>query len=374
MNHQRACVAALAGLPAMTTHRLTSLLNGRAPSEAYAVATGQSTPDPMLAALFARHPDLRRRWIDAAEDRHVDDVGARCDELGVRVVLPPDDDYPQVLVDDPRRPAVLFVQGELSAVDGRRVGIVGTRNPTKRGEQTASTFGHELSAAGVCIVSGLAKGVDGAAHRGALAAAGAPPVAVVANGHDQPYPKRHAALWAEVARCGAVVSEWPPGTPPDAFRFPQRNRILAALSEIVLVVESRERGGSLITAQLAAERGIDVFAIPGPLDARASLGTNQLLRDGAAIAADPDDLLLALGLDRRRAGNVRHDPRPRPVGAAANVLAFCAERPRDVIAVADRFRLEITEAALVLARLERDGWLHDTAGWFEVLESWAGLS
>lgn len=357
----------------MTTARLAALLNGRSPEAAFALASGQADPTSALGALFNKTPGLQARWQRCGADRDPSEVGARCIELGVSVVLPGDAAYPRVLVDDPQRPAVLFVQGALSALDARRVGIVGTRNPTQHGLQTAARFGHELAAAGVTVVSGLAMGVDGAAHRGALAVDGSVPVAIVANGHGEPYPKRHAALWAEVSQRGAVISEWPPGTAPDAYRFPQRNRILAALSEIVVVVESRERGGSLITARLAAERGVDVFAVPGPISARSSIGTNRLLQDGAGVATDPDDILLALGLDGRRAGRARYDTRAQPRGDEAVVLDLCRVEPRDVEAVAVALSCTIAEAAMLLARLERSGWLCETGGWFEAVDEWAVL-
>jgi DNA processing protein len=366
-------VAALAGFDHMTTARLTSLLSGRTPREAFELAAGHTDPTGSLAALFENDPGLRARWQRSGAERDPEQVGARCEQLGVSIIVAGDPSFPPMLLDDPQRPAVLFVQGDLAALDQRRIGIVGTRNPTQQGLQTAVRFGHELAAAGVTVVSGLAKGIDGAAHRGALAVDGSTPVAVVANGHGEPYPKRHAALWNDVAQRGALISEWPPGTPPDAFRFPQRNRILAALSEIVLVVESRERGGSLITAQLAAERGVDVFAVPGPVTARSSIGTNALLHDGAAVATDPDDLLLALGLDGRRAGRFRYDARARPRGREADVVELCRSEPRDVEGISSALSCSISEAAMLLARLERSGWLCETGGWFEVVDEWAEL-
>ena len=373
MNVEHAHVASLAGFDRMTTARLRSLLNGRSAVEAFALASGAIDPTGGVAALFERDPALRERWRRSAELRDPVATGEWCDRLGVAVTTLHDPDYPPVLADDPQRPPALFVRGDLAALGARRVAIVGTRNPTQRGLQTAARFGHDLSDAGVTVVSGLARGIDAAAHRGALSADGARPVGVVANGHDQPYPKQNTGLWDAVAEAGAVVSEWPPGTAPDAFRFPQRNRIIAALAEVVVVVESRERGGSLITAQLAAERGIGVFAVPGPVDARSSSGTNRLLDDGAGVATEAADLLIALGLDGRRSGGARYDPRPRPRGREAEIVDLCRSEPRDVEAVADALGCPVVEAALALARLERSGWLCETGGWFEVLDSWASV-
>lgn len=371
---ERAHVAALAGFDHMTTARLVALCAGRTPVEAYAMASGAAGASPALARTFRDAPDLAGRWRESARRITPEAMAARCDEIGVQVIVPGDPGWPPQLLDDPRRPAVLFAQGDLSALDARRVGVVGTRNPTHRGAQAAARFGDELASAGVCVVSGLALGIDGAAHRGALAARRAAPVAVVANGHGDPYPKRHRRLWQEVADEGLILSEWPPGTAPDPFRFPQRNRILAALSELVVVVESRERGGSLITAREAAERGIEVFAVPGPIDQRASEGTNALLEVGAAPAASTETLLVALGLDTRRAGRRRFDPRSRPHGDEAAALERCRKGPQSVETVSTGEEWDLARAAMALARLERNGWVAEFGGWFEAVDEYADLA
>jgi DNA processing protein len=372
--NERAHLAALAGFDHMTTARLTALQAGRPPSEALAMAAGAAAPSAAVAEIFRRSPGLAARWAASAGRNRVEIVGERCAELGLRIMVPGDADWPSQLRDDPRRPAILFAQGDPGVLDARRVGIVGTRNPTRSGAQTAARFGHELASAGVCVVSGLALGVDGAAHRGALAASATAPVAVVANGHDQPYPHRHSELWAAVAEAGVILSEWPPGTSPDRFRFPLRNRILAALSELVVVVESRERGGSLITAREAAERGIDVFAVPGPIDNRASAGTNSLLEVGAAPATTTETLLVALGLDTRRAGRRRFDSRSRPTGDQSRVLELCRTGAQNVESVAVHEGWDLARAAMGLARLERAGWLAEAGGWFEPVDEYVDLA
>lgn len=369
--HERATVAALAGFTDMTTARLRSLRSGRDVDEAFALAAGWIEPTAALSNEFRRSPQLQERWRRSARSTPPQSMAQRCADLGIAIVLPEDTHFPAQLHGDPRRPEILFVRGDLEALDSRRVGIVGTRNPTRRGAQTAARFGHELADAGVCVVSGLALGVDGAAHRGALAVEGARPVAVVANGLDQAYPRRHASLWADVAERGALITEWPPGVLPDPYRFPQRNRILAALSELVVVIESRERGGSLITAREAAERGIDVFAVPGSIDQRACAGTNALLEVGAAPAASTDTLLAALGLDHRRAHRSAFDSRPRPQGMEADVLRLCGVGPQSVEQLAAALAIDLASAAMALARLERSGWLAEAGGWFEPVDEYA---
>ncbi len=367
-------VAALAGFERMTTGRLASLLSGRDPAEAYAIAVGRQRPPDPIASLFGRDPTLAASWRAEADRRPPELAWEACVAWGIAVVVPGDAMYPSQLLDDPRRPAALFVRGDLGVLDARRVGIVGTRNATQRGRETAAQFGYELSAAGVVVVSGLAKGIDGAAHRGALAVTGSTPVGIVGNGLDRPYPKQHTELWNAVAERGALISEWPPGTNPDAFRFPLRNRILAGLVEVLVVVESRERGGSLITAREAAERGVDVFAVPGAVQSRASIGTNRLLCDGVAPATDVADVLMALGLDQRRAGRARFDPRRRPRADDLAMIDACRQRACSLEELAQQLSATLVDVALAAARLEHAGWLRETGGWFEAIDDWADLA
>jgi DNA processing protein len=257
---------------------------------------------------------------------------------------------------------------------GRRVALVGTRNATAAGRHVARQFGHGLVQAGVQVVSGLARGIDGHAHHGALEAIdelGAPgrPVAVVASGLDVVYPREHERLWRRVGEDGLLLSEAPPGSPPIAYRFPLRNRIIAALAEIVVVVESRERGGSLITAAAALERGIPVMAVPGHATVRAARGVNSLLRDGSAPAIDVDDILVALQLDHGQTLGLLSDRRPRPRPGDVPAYRLCAVRAHTVGEVAGRLDVPLLDAAMMLARLEQSGWLGQVDGWFEATGS-----
>lgn len=291
-------------------------------------------------------------------------AGARCD-----VVWTGGPGYPHLLADDPHRPAVLFVRGSLDALASRRAGLIGTRAATAAGRATASLLGGDLARSGVTVVSGLARGIDGAAHRGAVVAAraGAPgrPFAVVACGLDVVYPREHAPLYDEVAALGAVVSEWAPGTPPDAFRFPLRNRILAAACEVLVVVESREAGGSMITVEEAAIRGIPVMAVPGSPRNASSAGANLLLQQGCAPVVGADDVLVALGLDHRRAHRVA--PRPRPDGDDGEVFAAFGGGALGLDGVMLATGFDLPRAALALGRLEARGWIVRSGAWWEVL-------
>jgi DNA processing protein len=359
-------LAALAGLELMTAARLRALLAHHEPEEALAVAAGRAVPHPAVAAMVAG--ELAAAWSRSASQRPIDECAARCARRGISAITHRDSEFPDVLRVDPQPPAVLFWRGDWSALDARRVGVVGTRNATGPGRQFAATLGFHLAGRDVAVVSGLAKGIDAAAHRGALRARSRRVVGVVANGLDEPYPKVNAELWDEVAANGLLLSEWPPGTEPERFRFPQRNRILAALSEVVVVVESRERGGSLTTAREALERSIEVMAVPGSVHNRAAAGTNQLIRDGATPVTSADDVLLALGLDHRRDGLV-YDPRPLPRGDEARVLDRCRADPCTLDDIVAELDLSINQAAMTLARLERSGWVREAGGWFEQVAS-----
>jgi len=196
-------------------------------------------------------------------------------------------------LDDP--PVLLHVRGEVAALRGPCVAVVGPRAPSAAGRVVAERFAGELARAGAVIVSGLATGIDAVAHRAALAVGGRT-IAVQACGPDLVYPRRHRELADRIATSGAVVTELPPGTPPRPEHFPFRNRLISALSLAVLVVEARTRSGSLVTARHAADQGVDVWSVPGPLGIATSEGSNQLLRDGAHVALEPEDLLRPLGL------------------------------------------------------------------------------
>ena len=199
--------------------------------------------------------------------------------------------FPTDLLQMADPPVLLYVMGDLEVLaHPRRLAMVGSRNPTPQGEANAHQFARALGQAGVCVVSGLALGVDGAAHTGALEG-GAPTIAVVGTGLDRVYPRRHLALAHRIAAHGAIVSEYPLGTPPLQANFPQRNRLIAGLSQGTLVVEATLQSGSLITARMAAEQGREVFAIPGSIHAPQSRGCHALIRQGAKLVESAQDIL-----------------------------------------------------------------------------------
>ncbi|MBI5156779.1 MAG: DNA-protecting protein DprA [Acidimicrobiia bacterium] len=214
-------------------------------------------------------------------------------DAGARVVYLGAPEYPELLAVIADPPDVLFVRGSLPPAP--MVAVVGTRRSTAYGRSLARAFGRAVAEAGWALCSGLARGIDGEAHRGALEAGGAT-VGVLGCGSDVVYPREHLRLIAEVEGAGAVVTEYPPGTPPHGWRFPPRNRIISGLSRAVVVVEAAATGGALVTAARAAEQGREVFAVPGDVDRESSLGCNLLIRDGAIPVLGAADLIEALAL------------------------------------------------------------------------------
>ncbi len=270
--------------------------------------TSQVSPSEAVVALRAgRLPegcDRRPRQLSESDVRvwfdevRAADASAEVElhiDAGIEILHPNDPDWP--FVDDPDPPALLFTRGN-RALLGRQpaVGMVGTRRCTSLGRSMADRISRGLVEADVAIISGLALGIDGAAHRACLDAGGVA-VGVVAGGLDVVYPPRHADLWAQMASEGLIVSEWPLGSETSPWKFPARNRIIAALSDLVVVVESHAHGGALSTADEAALRGVTVGAMPGSPISEASWGTNALLFDGCPLIRHAADVLELLGVD-----------------------------------------------------------------------------
>lgn len=237
---------------------------------------------------------LARAIIDGKSNIDVAAELDLCRANGVSIVADTDDVYPQLLREIHDPPGVLYVKGELIPEDALSIAIVGTRHATQYGRAQADRLSQGLARAGLTIVSGMARGIDGVAHRGALKAGGRT-IAVLGSGVLNLYPPEHADLAKEVAASGAVISEAPPRSPPASGAFPQRNRIITGLSVGVIVVEAALRSGALISAEHAMEQGREVFAVPGRVDSRASRGCHRLLREGAKLVESVDDVLEELG-------------------------------------------------------------------------------
>ena len=358
--------AALAGLPGMGPARLSAVLAVASPAEAWShAAAGGSWGDAeVVRALGARGAEVVQRWAAAAREV---DVAAAWEALvasDVEVTLYGRPGYPDVLAGDVEPPAVLFHRGDPGVIAGPRVAIVGTRQCSYVGVAVAFELGRDLGAAGVVVVSGLAAGIDGAAHRGVMAARSAPPVGVVGSGLDVVYPPGQTALWRAVGRTGVLLSEAPLGARPERWRFPARNRIIAACADLVVVVESHRRGGSLHTVDEADRRGIDVMAVPGSVRNSAAAGTNDLLAEGRAPVCSADDVLVALGL-----GAGGRDPaadrRPPPEPADRAVLDAVGWQPATLDQLVLRTEVGLATLAPALDRLCEAGWLARRGGWYE---------
>lgn len=230
--------------------------------------------------------------FDPAED--VDRNLAWASQPGQHIVTLADADYPRALLEIADPPSVLYVRGNIDLLHRRGLAVVGSRNATPQGVQTAENFSRALAAQGLTIISGLALGIDAAAHRGALAAGGKT-IAVIGTGADRIYPARNRDLALAIAEHGAIVSEFPLGTPAIASNFPRRNRIISGLSRGVLVVEAAPESGSLITARLAAEQGREVFAIPGSIHSPVARGCHRLIKQGAKLVETAQDVLEEFG-------------------------------------------------------------------------------
>jgi DNA processing protein len=267
------------------------------------------------------------------------------------IVTLADETYPRALLETSDPPALLYVHGRLELLRAPALAIVGSRNASAQGESNAWQFAKALSDAGLTIVSGLALGIDAAAHRGGLSGPGST-VAVLGTGIDVVYPSRNAELAVEIARKGALVSEFPLGTPAIAHNFPRRNRLISGLARGCLVVEAAVASGSLITARCAADQGREVYAIPGSIHSPLSKGCHALIKTGAKLVESAEDVLSELGGFRPSGG--AHTSAPTSA-TDAGLLAVMGHDPVDIDSLCTRANLSAEQVAAELLRLELAG-------------------
>ena len=281
--HRRLALAARAGLTAQQLERIAALapdlraLDRPSKSELSTAGLGRGALERIL------QPDLARLAADLAW----------LEQSGATLLASIEPAYPALLRESPDPPAVLYVLGDPATLSEPQIAMVGSRNPTAGGRDTAHRFAAWFAQAGLCVTSGLALGIDTSSHEGALSVGG-PTVAVLGCGLDRIYPPQNQSLARRVAGNGAVVSEFPPGTPPVAAHFPQRNRIIAGLAAGTVVVEAASASGSLITARLAGIAGREVFALPGSIHNPLARGCHELIRQGAKLVEAPEDVLCEL--------------------------------------------------------------------------------
>lgn len=288
MNKEKLVLAAMSGLRAVGPKRLHWLLShGSSPMKSFEkLINGKLNFSDSPRGVTS---DLIRTWRQTAKKIDMNKIQKRLESESVEIICESDDLWP--FKNDIEPPAVVFAKGNLSLLSNTNsIGIVGTRRCSSLGKRVAFEFGRDFGAANVNVVSGLAHGIDGAAHKGALTSCG-PTIAIVGGGLDYIYPKSNTKLWELIAQSGLILSESPLGARPEKWRFPARNRLIAALSKALVVVESHESGGSLITVDECLERDKPVFAVPGSVLSPASKGTNRLISDGAVPALCSTELL-----------------------------------------------------------------------------------
>lgn len=307
--------------------------------------------EPSLRAL-----NLNRRAItNLLRTRHnvdLDRILQRIERLGVTVLTWDHPEYPYRLSQIPDPPPVLFVRGEITPADEWAVAMVGTRKASVYGREVARRLGSELAASGVTIVSGLARGIDGVSHKAALEAGGRT-IAVLGSGVDQIYPPEHRDLAKAIIEHGALVSDYPLGTRPEASNFPPRNRVISGLSLGTIVVEAGKRSGALITADFALDQGRDVFAVPGSILSPGSVGCNRLLRDGAHVVTEALDVLEVLHLDHVPEKQAARVELPEnPIEAAIFNQLSSEPRHLDELARDAGMPVELVSSTLVMMELK----------------------
>jgi DNA processing protein len=308
----------------------------------------------LAAAVAPRRVDELLTWNAALAE---DELWRRLDDAGCWAVCRHDGSFPDGLDDGADAPVCIIGTGSGFGIEqvemARSVTVVGARRATGYGLEVARMLGAELASAGLVVVSGLALGIDGAVHRGALERG--PTVAVMAGGPDRPYPASHARLYRHVVESGLVISELPPGTRPWRWGFPARNRIMAALSRMTVVVEAARRSGSLITAEMAADAGREVGAVPGPVTSGPSVGTNELIAGGAALVRDGVDVFDRLaGVGFQVPGRLFG---PDLKVGDGPVLEAVERGLRVVDSIAPAAGMPIAETGAALARLEIAGYV-----------------
>ncbi len=367
-----AYLAALASLAGMGPARLERLLGRWEPAQAWEVlATGRLAEAATAARVGER---VAQRWGRDAARADPAEIHRRHIRSGVTVARRGAPDYPKRLIGDSEPPAVLFRQGTPELLERPTVTIVGTRRCTRYGADVAFDLGKTAAAHGVTVISGLAVGIDAAAHAGALAADEAPPVGVVGSGLDRIYPRDNAVLWKVVAQRGLLLSEAPLGAPPERWRFPARNRIMAALGDACIVVESHADGGAIGTVTEAARRGRTVAAVPGPIRSPASVGSNRLIAEGCGVVCDIEDLLVLLDIERTKlplrvpSADAQLDPEGvvtvDPAVSAAILDAF-DWMPATLEMLAARTGFDLGELSWHLENLTAAGLLARRGLWYE---------
>ncbi|MBU0750575.1 MAG: DNA-processing protein DprA [Gammaproteobacteria bacterium] len=339
----------LTSIPGVGGETQRNLLKAFGPPEAIFAASGSA-----LRGVIGAAQAERLSGHDAADD--IEAALNWAAEPGNRIITLADADYPQALLTAADPPVLLYVKGRAELLNRPAIAIVGSRSATKQGEANAEAFAAALSAAGLTVVSGLALGIDAAAHRGALKGPGST-VAFIGTGADRIYPAKNAALTREIAAKACVVSEFPLGMVALQGNFPRRNRLIAGISLGCLVVEAAERSGSLITARLAGDAGREVFAIPGSIHSPLAKGCHKLIRQGAKLVETAADILEELRWENvGSSGTVAHaEPAAAPDASSDALLSAMDDTPTSLDTLAQRSGLTPGDLLAILLPLELEG-------------------
>lgn len=311
------------------------------------------------AAAAFRACDRTNKSESSAKAR---DIIAQAEARSIRLVVQGEPDYPEALLDLPDAPGFLYASGDSTLLRGKCVGIVGTRHSSPSGERIAQQMAAALVRAGAVVVSGMAFGIDAAAHRGALDAGGGT-IAVLGSGVDVPYPPPHATLHSRIVGSGLALSEAPIGSRPVKGAFPKRNRIIAALSEPLVVIEAGDRSGALITSRIALDLGRTVAAVPGPIDSPRHIGSNRLLADGASFIGSVEDVISIAGFETTApAGETASAPTTDADPSQDAILHAVRTGSSEIDDIARSAKLSARDFASAISALELKGQLQVSDG------------
>jgi DNA processing protein len=283
------------------------------------------------------------------------------EKKGIRTVSLDNASYPEMLREIEDAPVVLYMKGDIQPHDRYAIAIVGSRKPTPYGTSVAETISEELASMGFTIVSGMARGIDSLSHRGALRAGGRT-IAVLGSGLDVPYPPENKGLMDKIVSSGCVMSEFPPGAPPDKENFPRRNRLISGLSLGVLIVEATSDSGSLITAEYALEQGREVFAVPGNITSSTSEGTNELIKKGAILTRKAEDIVEDLAPVLKGFIRIKEKAKIEVTDEEEKLCNVLSGEPKHIDVISRESRLPASKVLGILLSLELKGVVRQTTG------------
>lgn len=344
-----ACMAEKIGV-----HQVSGLLQKYKTAEAiYSL-----TKEKLEAEAFLSEKSIEEMLASKEEDR-LKEAADEMKSKKIHLITIEDREYPKRLMTLPDKPYALFVRGSLPAEEKLTVGIVGARGCSEYGRELAGVLGETLAASGALVISGMAKGIDSAGHFGALRA-GADTYAVLGCGVDICYPPGNRLLYNKIAEHGGILSEYPLHAQPLAWHFPVRNRIISGLCDVLVIVEAKERSGSLITADMALEQGREIYAVPGRVGDRLSMGCNRLIKQGAGIILSPEDFIKDIGILKSKKSVMKKFSKNSLEKQEALLYSVLDLQEKNINEIIEATGFEISECICLLAELEKKGYIRET--------------